>query len=92
VSATIENVPPASDIRDAKKLEQVYLECWSDVKPGAGFTEPGRQILHCTFGSVLTDATLKKEVMSILKEHRKTYDAILADHFGRHLKALKAGM
>ena len=92
VSATVETVPPPSDIRDAKKLEQVYLEMWPDVKPGAGFTEPGRQILHCTFGSVLTDATLKNEVMNILSKHRQTYDALLAEHFGKHLKALKSGM
>jgi hypothetical protein len=79
-------------VKDAKKLEQIYLEMWPDVKPGKGFTEPGRQILHCTFGSVLTDAGMKKQVMQILKEHRSTYDEILADHFGKHLKALRAGM
>lgn len=92
VSATLESAPPASDIKDAKTLEKKYLEMWADVKPGAGFTEPARQILHCTFGSVLTDATLKQEVMGVLKAHRGTYDEILADHFARHLKALKAGM
>lgn len=92
VSATLDKVPPASDIKDAKQLEKIYLECWSDVKAGAGFTEPGRQILHTTFGSVLTDATLKPQIVQILREHRKTYDEILADHFARHLKALRAGM
>lgn len=92
VSAEVETTPPPSDIKDAKKLEQIYLECWPDVKPGAGFTEPGRQILHCTFGSVLTDATLKGEVMGILKEHRATYDQLLAEHFGKHLLSLKAGL
>jgi hypothetical protein len=92
VSATLDKVPPPSDVKDAKKLEQIYLEMWPDVKPGKGFTEPGRQILHCTFGSVLTDAGMKKQVMQILKEHRSTYDEILADHFGKHLKALRAGM
>ena len=39
---------------DDHQLEQLYLECWEDVPDGAGFTAPGRQILHCTFGSVLT--------------------------------------
>ena len=92
VSATIEAVPPPSDLRDAKTLEQVYLEMWSDVKPGAGFTAPGRQILHCTFGSVLTDAMLKNEVMNVLSAHRATYDQLLAEHFGKHLTALKSGM
>ncbi|HEY7087678.1 MAG TPA: tagaturonate epimerase family protein [Tepidisphaeraceae bacterium] len=92
VSATLDKVPPPSDIKDAKKLEQIYLECWPDVKGGAGFTAPGRQILHTTFGSVLTDPTFKPQVMQILKEHPKTYDTILAEHFGKHLKALRAGM
>ncbi len=92
VSATLASVPPASDVKDARILEKKYLEMWPDVRGGAGFTEPGRQILHCTFGSVLTDAALKQQVMAILKEHRATYDAILAEHFGKHLKALKAGM
>ncbi len=36
-------------------LESEYLECWKDVPQGKGFTKPGRQILHCTFGSVLTN-------------------------------------
>lgn len=92
VSATLDSDPPASDVKDAKKLEQMYLEMWPDVKGGAGFTEPARQILHCTFGSVLTDPSLKQQVMQILKEHRSTYDEILAEHFGKHLMALRAGL
>ena len=34
---------------------------WSagrDVPAGKGFTEPGRQVLHCTFGTVLMDPEL----------------------------------
>jgi hypothetical protein len=92
VSATLDGVRPPSDIKDPVTLEKTYLQRWSDVGRGAGFTEPGRQILHTTFGSVLTDATLKPQVMKILTEHRGTYDAILAEHFARHLAALKAGM
>ena len=79
-------------MKDDHKLEQLYLECWEDVKGKRGFVELGRQILHCTFGSVLTHPTFKQEVMQVLNEYRTTYDAILADHFARHLKALKAGM
>lgn len=92
VSCTLDMVPPASEVADPARLEQLYLGRWSDVPAGKGFTQPGRQILHCTFGSVLTDAQLKPLVMQILREHRSTYDAILAEHFGRHLAALKAGM
>jgi hypothetical protein len=92
VSATLESTPPASRLKDARALEQAYLGLWPDVKEGAGLSDPGRQILHCTFGSVLTDATLKSEVLGVLRGNPHAYEAILADHFGRHLKALAAGM
>ena len=49
------SAPPAAEVSDAAELERHYLEHWSDVPRGQGFTRPGRQILHCTFGSVLTD-------------------------------------
>jgi hypothetical protein len=92
VSATLDSAPPPSDVKDARKLEQLYLETWPEVKPGAGFTAPARQILHCTFGSVLTNAELKQAVMQVLTGHRATYDALLAEHFGKHLQALRAGL
>ncbi|WP_166831193.1 tagaturonate epimerase family protein [Thalassoroseus pseudoceratinae] len=91
VSATNDAVPTADGL-DAKKLEQVYLECWADVPQGVGFTEPGRQILHCTFGSTLTDPELGPAVRSVLESHPDTYTEVLADHFSRHLEALAAGM
>ncbi|MEP3478960.1 MAG: tagaturonate epimerase family protein [Fuerstiella sp.] len=91
VSATNEVVPTDSGL-DAKKLEQVYLECWADVPQGIGFTEPGRQILHCTFGSTLTDPELGPAVRSVLEAHPDTYTEVLADHFSRHLEALAQGM
>ncbi len=91
VSATLENVP-AGDELDATRLEQVYLERWVDVPQGIGFTEPGRQILHCTFGSTLTDAELGPAIRSVLEAHPETYTEVLADHFSRHLDALAQGM
>ena len=92
VSATLDNVETGSAIDDAVRLEQVYLERWADVPVGNGFTEPGRQILHCTFGSVLTDAELGTAVRTVLENHPDTYTEVLADHFSRHLDALAAGM
>ncbi len=92
VSATLENVPAAADLPDSTQVEQVYLERWEDVPEGLGFTEPGRQILHCTFGSVLTDSELGPAVRSVLEAHPDTYSEVLADHFSRHLQALAAGM
>ncbi len=91
VSATNQAVPPEEGI-DAKQLEQLYLECWEDVPQGRGFTQPGRQILHCTFGSTLTDPELGPAVRSVLETHPDTYTEVLADHFSRHLEALAAGM
>ncbi len=85
VSATAEGTP-------ADGGEREYLECWADVPEGKGFTEPGRQILHCTFGSVLTDAELGPAVRDVLRRHPQTYSEVLADHFERHLRALRAGM
>ncbi len=91
VSATLQSAPPASEIADAADLERIYLENWSEVPQGLGFTKPGRQILHCTFGSVLTDEELGAAVRQVLEAHPETYTEVLADHFSRHLEALRAG-
>ncbi|MGB7157705.1 MAG: tagaturonate epimerase family protein [Tepidisphaeraceae bacterium] len=91
VSATLETTPPPSDLSDVQ-LEQRYLERWQDVKGPVGFTEPGRQILHTTFGSVLKDEQLRGPFFQILREHPETYKEVLTDHFARHLKSLRSGM
>ena len=92
VSATNEGVPEPAEVPSGTDLERLYLECWPDVPEGRGFTEPGRQILHCTFGSVLTDAELAPLVRSILETHPETYTTVLTEHFTKHLEALTAGL
>ena len=92
VHATVDSAPPPSEVSDVKELEQHYLECWPDVPEGEGFTKPGRQVLHCTFGSVLTDAELGGAVRSVLESHPQTYTEVLAEHFARHLESLAKGM
>jgi hypothetical protein len=92
VSATVEDTPGPEDVSDLKELEKIYLECWEDVPAGKGFTAPGRQILHCTFGSVLTDPKLGPALHGVLNSHPDTYTEVLAEHFARHLEALTAGM
>ena len=62
------------------------------MKGDTGFTAPGRQILHTTFGSVLTHETFKPAVMQVLHEHPETYRQILEEHFARHLRSLCKGM
>jgi hypothetical protein len=90
VHATLQDVPPPVVLGD-RELEQVYLERWEDIAPGRGFSAPGRQILHCTFGSVLTDPSLGTELRECLTAHQDTYNDILAAHFEKHLRALQAG-
>ena len=92
VSATLASAPTTSEVTSVLELEREYLELWSEVPEGKGFTKPGRQILHCTFGSTLTDAKLGPAVRSVLESHPDTYTEVLADHFERHLRALQAGM
>ena len=91
VSATNEAVAAADQISDVKELERLYLECWEDVPSGLGFTKPGRQILHCTFGSVLTSEKFGPLVKQIISENQDVYTRVLADHFVKHLEALNAG-
>ncbi len=92
VHATVAGTPAPADITSAKVLEQEYLECWEDVPEGKGFTKPGRQILHCTFGSTLTHPEFGPAVRDLLTTHPETYAEVLRDHFGRHLRPLRAGL
>lgn len=92
VHATVAGTPAPADLPDDTAIEREYLELWSEVPEGLGFTKAGRQILHCTFGSVLTDPTLGGELRSVLESHTDTYAEVLSDHFARHLRALRAGM
>src|SRR4051794_35343727 len=60
VSADAQRLPSAEDVADAAELEDIYLERWANVPAGNGFTKPGRQVLHCTFGTILMDPELGK--------------------------------
>ncbi len=88
VHATNDTVPAPSELSDDTKLQDVYLERWATVPEGRGFVEAGRQILHCTFGSVLTDEKFGPALRKCLEQYQSTYDAVLEEHFVRHLKAL----
>jgi hypothetical protein len=87
----VAGVPAPELISSVRDLEREYLELWEEVPEGVGFTKPGRQILHCTFGSTLTHTEFGPAIRSILLAHPDTYAEVLADHFGRHLRPLKAG-
>lgn len=88
VSAVVDDVPGPDEISDAGILEQLYLERWDDVAPGCGFSAPGRQILHCTFGSVITNPRLGRALMQLLQDRPEEYCEVLRQHFVRHLQPL----
>jgi tagaturonate epimerase len=92
VSATNDSVPQPSAVSDAKELERLYLGLWERTPPGRGMSDPGRQILHCTFGSALTHPQFGPALRALLETYPDTYKEILVQHFSRHLQALKAGM
>jgi len=92
VSATLASAPPQQLLASATDLEREYLELWDEVPEGRGFTKPGRQILHCTFGSTLRHPQLGEELRAILQANPDTYTEVLADHFSRHLRPLQAGL
>lgn len=92
VSATVNGTPPTSAISDNKELEAAYLGRWDRTPAGTGMSDPGRQILHCTFGSVLTHAEFGPAIRGVLDSNRSTFAEVLALHFGKHLEALALGL
>jgi hypothetical protein len=88
VSAEVARLPSTTDVADAQRLEAIYLGCWADVPPGCGLTEPGRQVLHCTFGTVLMDRQIGPAIVQLLQSNAATYAELLADHFERHFQVL----
>ena len=57
----------------------------------------GRQLLHVTFGSVLTQGrdasgrTFKEGILEVLHRHADLHAELLETHFVRHLSQLNAG-
>ena len=81
ISATLDAVPGPADVADEAQLERLYLD-----------ENDGRQILHVTFGSVLTHPQYRDEMRQVLESHPQTHKQVLADHLGKHLAALRQGM
>jgi hypothetical protein len=81
ISTELEHAaPPAAD-DTAAALEDIYLN-----------RDPGRQILHVTFGSVLTDPDFGPDIRALLEAEPDTHQQVVADHFRRHLAALREGL
>ena len=70
----------------AADLERPYLD-----------ERPGRQLLHVTFGSVLTQGrrpngqTFKDAILDALRAHDDLHREVLVKHFDKHLGLLNAG-
>ncbi|MEX0653352.1 MAG: tagaturonate epimerase family protein [Phycisphaeraceae bacterium] len=81
ISADPDRVPVPAAVADPASLERMYLD-----------ENDGRQILHVTFGSVMTDDYLAAEVRRVLEAHPDTHKQVLAHHLGKHLELLRQGM
>jgi hypothetical protein len=92
VSATLASAPSPTEVADDEALEEHYLGLWSRVPGGKGLSNPGRQIVHCTFGSVVMHPRYGPALRQALEVHRGTYEELLAVHFEKHLEALQAGL
>jgi hypothetical protein len=81
LSAEVGLVPEASKLED-DELERTYLD-----------QDHARQILHVTFGSVLTerihdDYRFRESIRTILRQNQKLHEDVLRKHLGKHIKLL----
>ena len=51
----------------------------------------GRQLLHVTFGSVLTNPQFKPRILAVLQKHADLHAELLEKHFTKHLSLLSQG-
>lgn len=50
-----------------------------------------REILHVTFGSVISNAGLRDRLAAVLRAHEETYYEVLEAHFARHFAPFGKG-
>jgi hypothetical protein len=85
ISAELGKIDPPEALSQ-KNLETVYLD-----------EDGGRQVLHVTFGSVLTAGKnakgrpFKEAILETLDKNESLHRQVLADHLGRHITSLNAG-
>jgi hypothetical protein len=85
ISAKLGDVQPAAPL-SAKDAENLYLD-----------QVAGRQILHVTFGSVLTvgqsssGRSFKTGILESLNNHADLHSEVLEKHLGKHLQLLSQG-
>ncbi len=85
ISVTDSDIPGLMQTPKAE-LEKVFLD-----------QDPGRQLLHVTFGSVLTrgkaadGAPFRDHLLNVLKAKPELHIEVLEKHLGKHLQQLNAG-
>jgi hypothetical protein len=79
VSAELERVPEAAELEDAEL-------------PSLLDDDDARQVLHVTFGRVLTEregdgrSRFKSRILSCLDDHEEIHESHLERHFRRHVE------
>jgi hypothetical protein len=82
ISACLDQVPPTSDLDDGD-LPALFEQ------------DDARQVLHVTFGKVLTTRDshgsflFRERILSCLEEHEEVHYEYLVQHFDRHLRPFK---
>lgn len=85
ISAKLSDLPKVGPL-SAKEREAVFLD-----------QDAGRQMLHVTFGSVLTQGkaangqTFNEAILEMLHAEAALHKDVLAHHLGRHITLLNAG-
>ncbi len=85
VSARLTDVPKPAPL-SVQEREKVFLD-----------QNAGRQVLHVTFGSVLTmgkaanGRSFKEGILETLRQNEALHKEVLAAHLGRHVTLLHAG-
>jgi len=83
ISANLSVIPNPEEVTD-KALEKTFLD-----------EDNGRQLLHVTYGSILTAKTdsgdwiFRDRIKDVLIDNEEEHYRTLAAHFERHIKALK---
>ncbi len=69
------------------------LPSYSGLKQEPVFLDEiaGRQLLHVTFGSVLTHPNFKPRILELLQQHPALHQELLEKHLSRHLSLLAQG-
>jgi hypothetical protein len=85
ISAVLSRIPTPETLSPLER-ERVYLH-----------EEGGRQVLHVTFGSVLTSGksangrAYKEGILETLHHNQQLHREVLAAHLGKHIQLLAAG-